>query len=524
MINTNEIHDSPKETLKQYLRSHDPSYRYYKSIFHLTSGMIAITDGYRIIDANKAFSDYFASLGLDVFDPEFDFSRQMLRIDKYGYVYEGYQERSWFEHVLSGEKHYKIGMRGKYDIQTFSIGLRSLDEEMQAYVLILSDVTDMMSYKGILEEGIRSSTQEKEESEHRLKQYDVAINASNLVTRCDLDGNILYVNEALCDVLGYRSDELVGSNVAILFESDSEVVCCQTTSSLLQRGKIWKGVLKQIGKTGTHHYFATTIVPIMDREGRTVEILSIRHDITETVKAKEEALYLLDAKTKFFDQVSHELRTPLNAIVNFTDQALEIYDEIVEDDVNRQLVKRFIERTYANAEHLLSLINSLLDIAKMKSGKARFDIKTYNAVTLVREAYENCAGLHKNPEVDYRFESDEQKIDIECDNIKFKQMVINLISNAIKFTSSGLVVVSVASEGGKCFVRVRDSGVGIPSDKLGSVFEPFEQVRDHGFGTGLGLSIVREYAQAMGMRIDLRSVVNKGSVFRLSVPIKPHSF
>lgn len=517
---TDAISLSPKETLKEHLRSYDPQYRYYKSIFHLATGMIAITDGYRIIDANRAFVEYFATLGIDVLEPEFDFSTQLLRIDKYGYVYEGYLERPWFEHVLSGEKHYKVGISGKLDIQTFSIGLNSLDEEAQVYVLMLSDVTDMMSYKCVLEEGIRSRTQEKEESEHRLKQYDAAIDASNLVSRCDLDGKIIYVNDALCELLGYRTDEVMGANISMFFESENEVMCRQNRLALLENGKIWKGVMKHIGKHGSHHYFATTIVPIMDIKGSPVEILSIRYDITETVAAKEEALHLLQAKSKFFDQVSHELRTPLNAIVNFTDQALESFDEIADDEVSAQLVKRYIERTYANAEHLLALINSLLDIAKMKSGKTRFDLQNYNAVALVREAYENCTGLHKNRDLLYTFESTMAYIEIVCDGIKFKQMIMNLISNALKFTTDGFVRVSVVVEDGKCQVVVQDSGMGIPSEKLGLIFEPFEQVRDHGFGTGLGLNIVREYGHAMEIKIDVNSVEGVGSVFRLSTPIR----
>lgn len=514
-------HLSLKEKLKEHLRSYNPDYRYYKSIFHLAAGMIAITDGYRIIDANKAFVEYFTTLGIDVLDPEFDFSTQLLRIDKYGYVYDGYLQRSWFEHVLSGAKeHYKVGISGKEEIQTFLITLNPLDEYAYTYVMALSDVTDMMSYKCVLEEGIRSRTQEKEESEHRFKQYDAAIDASNLVARCDLDGNIIYVNEALCELLGYESDELIGMNVSILFESENEVMCRQNTRNLLEKGTIWKGVMKHIGKHRTHHYFATTIVPIMNMEGVPVEILSIRHDITETVQAKEEALHLLEAKSKFFDQVSHELRTPLNAIVNFADQALESFDEIADDEVSAQLVKRYIERTYANAEHLLALINSLLDIAKMKSGKTRFDLQKCNAVALTREAYENCTGLHKNQNVKYTFESTKTRIEIECDSIKFKQMVMNLISNSLKFTSNGYVAVRVVLEDVHCVVEVQDSGMGIPEDKLGSIFEPFEQVHDHGFGTGLGLNIVREYAQAMGMKIEVSSALGAGSLFRITAPIK----
>lgn len=507
---------TPKDRLKEHLRSSDPEYRYYKSIFHLMKGMIAITDGYTIIDANQAFVSFFTALGIDVRDAEFDFSKTLLKIDKYGYVYEGYLNVSWIEHVLYGTKdHYRIGMSGKKSIQTFSVTLNVLDASLGVYVMTLSDVTDMMSYKCVLEEGIRSRTLEKEQTEYKLKQYDIAIDASNLVARCDLDGTILYVNDALCDVMGYRSDELIGSNVSIFFDGDDDVMCHQKTKSLLEQGKIWKGVLKHIGKNGKFHYFAMTIVPIMDMDGSLSEVLSIRHDITEMVEAKEEALHLLEAKTKFFDQVSHELRTPLNAIVNFTDQALETYEEIVEDEGSRQLVKRYIERTYANAQHLHSLINSLLDIAKMRSGKTRFSIQTHPGAALVREAYENCTGLSKNPHVKYTFEADDSSMMVRCDSVKLKQMVINLISNALKFTADGFVSVRVIRKNDECLVEVRDSGIGIPNHKLNAIFEPFEQVRDHGFGTGLGLNIVQEYAQAMGMRLEVDSQEGVGTIFRI---------
>jgi len=510
-----------KQKFKERLRQNDSTYRYYKSIFHLTRDMIALSDGYHIFDANKAFEDFFSAKGVDVYAPNFELSQQFLEIDKYGYVYEGYLEHPWFTTVLSGKKeHYKVGISGLGIINTFSLSLTPIEGSEDIYVVTLTDISDMMSYRYILEEGIRTSTQEREEARYILSQYNQTIDTANLVARCNLDGVITYVNEALYKTLHYDEHELIGNYISILFEDQSDVMCQKISWNTIHHGESWKGTVKNIGKYGSIHYFDTTIVPIKNLEGRIIEILSIRHDITEMVQAKEEALQTLEAKTQFFDQVSHELRTPLNAIVNFTDQALENYDDIIEDEVSRDLVKKYLQRAYSNAEHLLELINSLLNIAKMKSGKTLFDIRPYDAISMTQQAYENCSSLSKNVNVNYRFKSTKSIIPIECDSIKYKQIITNLISNALKFTTEGFVEVRVDADEDECVIEIEDSGIGIPNEKLFLIFEPFAQVRDHGFGTGLGLNIVREYAKAMQMSIDVRSQVGCGSCFVLKAKIK----
>lgn len=505
-----------KQQLKQRLRENDSAYRYYKTIFNLTKDMIALSDGYNVIDANKTFCDFFSKHGHNVFDQTFDLSRVFLPIDKYGYVYEGYLERPWFQNVLHGEKeHYKVGISGSDFIYTFAVSVTLLESNENVYVITLSDVTDMMSYKCVLEEGIRTTTHEKEEAKYILAQYNQAIDTANLVARCNLDNRITYVNDALCTVLEYQPHELIGECISILFEDQHEVICQKISWETIENGRSWNGILKNIGKHKTVHYFDTTIVPIKDHEERIIEVLSIRHDITEMVRAKEDALHTLEAKTRFFDQVSHELRTPLNAIVNFTDQAIENYDEICEDDVSRELVKKYLQRAYSNAEHLLGLINSLLNIAKVRSGKTHFDMQTHNIVDLAQEAFDNCSSLRTDPKVDYRFKTTDRVVLIECDGVKLKQIITNLISNALKFTSDGWVEVRISQSAGQCSIEVEDTGIGIPQEKLSMIFEPFAQVRDHGFGTGLGLNIVREYAEAMGISVSLTSKVGEGSVFVL---------
>lgn len=513
------IHNlTSKQQLKQDLKTDDPAYRYYKSIFHLTDGMIALSDGDLIIDANRAFIAFFETIGLDVFAPLFRLSKQFLPIDKYGYVYEGYLNHRWIDTVLSEEKeHYRVGISSLEKIFTFSVSVARLDPNYEVYVITFSDVTDMINYKCVLEEGLKTSNHEKALTEYILSQYNRAIDISNLVARCNLNGVITYVNDSLCHTLEYTQDELLGQHVSILFESNNEVMCQKMAFESVYRGEVWKGVLKNVGKYGSLHYFATSIIPIKNKEDQIVEILSIRHDITEMVKAKEEAIQTLEAKTKFFDQVSHELRTPLNAILNFTDQALESYDEILEDEVSHELVKTYLQRAYKNSEHLLGLINSLLDMAKITSGKTEMTMGKHNAIGLLREVYENCYSLTKDLPIDYRFISDKSFIEILCDPLKFKQIITNLISNALKFTTVGFVEVRIRETKHTYLIEVEDSGIGIPKKKVDLVFEPFQQVRDHGFGTGLGLSISREYALAMGMILQLHSDEGKGSCFSIAV-------
>lgn len=511
------INNSSKEQLKQRLRESDPTYRYYKTIFNLTSDLIALSDGDRIVDANKAFITFFEALGADIFAPDFLLSNRFEEIEKYGYVYDGYQGKRWFETILHGEKeHYRVGIASQEKLYTFNLSVSPIDSVEGIYVVTLSDVTEMMGYRSILEEGLRTSVHDKEEAQLLLEQYDHAINVSNLVAKCNLEGKIIYVNDAFCKTLHYTHDELINQNASILFFVDSEAVCEKATWSGLESGEIWKGVLKNKGRTGSVHYFDSTLFPLKNKEGKVVEILSIRHEITEMMKAKEEAIQTLEAKTKFFDQVSHELRTPLNAIVNFTDQALESFDEMFEDEESRDLVKMYLERSYKNSQNLLSLINSLLDIAKLSSGKETFMIGQYDAVHLVREAFENCTSLNKNVNVEYKLTLNTASAPIECDPFKFRQIITNLISNAFKFTLEGFIEVRVGGSDDMYTIEVADSGIGIPSDKLSSIFEPFQQAREHDIGTGLGLSLVREYSHAMGFLLEVSSVEGKGSCFTLN--------
>lgn len=509
-----------KDVIKEQLRDNELKCHYYEAIFNATTDLIALTDGIRIIDANTSMINFCDSREKEIFSAEFSFATFFEPIEKFGYIYDGYQDKCWYETVLeSGEEDWRVAIEKDGVIHAFNLTLVPLKPYESVYVMTLTDVTRLMGYKAVLEEGIKSSTKEREESQFLLRQYNKAIEAATLVYKCDLNGIISYVNKELSKVLLYGYGELLGKHISIFRGpgiSDGEY---NKIWGKIKKGKIHRGIMENVDKKGGIHYFDVSMVPILDQENNVVEFISLRHEITEVIEAKESAIKTLGEKNKFFDQVSHELRTPLNAIINFTDQALESFDEIFLDEESRDLVHMYIERSHKNSQNLLHLINSLLDMAKVRSGKEKYERITTNILTLVQDVYEATIALNKKITLEYLLELPDEEVFIQSDELRLRQILTNLISNALKFTERGHVLIRVKEVEGECWIEIEDTGRGISEDKLDRIFEPFEQVGAHDQGTGLGLGIVNEYAKGMGMQLNVVSSLGSGSSFILKAPI-----
>lgn len=509
------------ETIKKRLNDKDLQCHYYESIVNATKDMIALTDGERFIDANASMITICNLMGKTIFSDDFSFSTFFEPIDRFGYIYEGYKSKRWYELALEcSDEGCRVGIMNEDKMHSFNLTLTLLAPFESIYVMTLTDVTTIMGYKWTLEEGIKRSIKDRDRTQFLLHQYDKAIDAATLVYKCDLNGMITYANKALNKVLLYGYDGLVGKHISILGEASDSDAQYRTMLKKLKSGKIHRGIMKNVDKLGGIHYFDVSIVPIHNEEGDIVEYLSLRHEITEVMEAKEAALKTLQEKNKFFDQVSHELRTPLNAIINFTDQALESFDEIFLDEESRDLVRMYIERSHKNSKQLLHLINSLLDMAKLRAGKEKYVMVRTDIVALVSDVYEATGALNSKISLEYLLVLPDHSIFIECDVLRLRQILTNLISNAMKFTENGYVQVRVKEVGDECLIEIEDTGSGIPADKMDRIFEPFEQVGAHDQGTGLGLGIVSEYAKGMKMSLDVISSLGKGSCFTLKTSIK----
>lgn len=238
------------------------------------------------------------------------------------------------------------------------------------------------------------------------------------------------------------------------------------------------------------------------------------YDLTE---AKNRAVMANEARTNFVSSVSHELRTPLNSIINFTDMVIEDFDEMFENVATKEENREFLGRVLKNSKHLLALINDILEYTKAEAGKITLEMNRIDIIPLLSSAFTNCRGILGNTPIDYRIETPGEPLMAVVDKRRFFQILLNLISNAIKFTPDGFVVVRSYEKENRVFIEVEDSGRGIPKEKLEKIFHPFEQVTLDDAGTGLGLVIVQKLCENMNITLDVASVFGEGTTFTLTL-------
>jgi signal transduction histidine kinase len=227
-------------------------------------------------------------------------------------------------------------------------------------------------------------------------------------------------------------------------------------------------------------------------------------------------------KTSFLANMSHELRTPLNSILGFTDVMLEGIDGELTETMDNDL--HLIQR---NGQHLLHLINDVLDMAKISAGKMNLSLERFKVQDLLDEVLDISSSLAAEKKLLLAVEKDSDRmVEISADRTRVRQVMLNLVGNAVKFTDRGGVNIRTETKGGKVLIRVSDTGMGIPKEKLGLVFQEFTQVdtsatRKVG-GTGLGLPISQSLVKMHGGRLWAESsgVPGEGAAFFVELPLE----
>ncbi len=264
----------------------------------------------------------------------------------------------------------------------------------------------------------------------------------------------------------------------------------------------------------TGNQFVSVVQPITTRKLTEQKLIEAQVYAVEAERANR-------AKSVFLANMSHELRTPLNAIIGYSELVEEELEEACVDEY--EFILSSVGRTKFAGRHLLGLVNNILDLSKIESGKMELSYSKFTLKKLLEEVEEIVLPLVGNNENLFLVECDQPEFEMEGDLFRLKQVVVNLVNNALKFTSAGTVSLRLGiNEVGLLEAGVEDTGVGISPELLDSLFSPFKQAnndlnREHD-GTGLGLAICKQLVELMGGEIFAQSEVGSGSIFGFCIP------
>jgi PAS domain S-box-containing protein len=356
----------------------------------------------------------------------------------------------------------------------------------------------------------------------RQKQYfEMLVEVSPAaVVVMDAGERVTGWNPAAAALFGYSAEEASGRTIDELVVSDEfRSESRDVTKEALQRGRT-RRITRRAGKDGKLLDVEMELVPLRF-DGEHVGFYAIYHDITELQRAREEAEAATQAKSAFLATMSHEIRTPMNAVIGMTDLLLGT------DLTSEQ--REFAEVVHSSGDALLHVIDDILDYSKIEAGKLDLERQPFSLRDCVEGALDIVAPRAWEKELELGCLIDEgAPAGIVGDEARLRQVLLNLLSNAVKFTERGEVVVLVdAAETGagkhRIELAVRDTGIGIPPDRMDRLFTSFSQVdasttRRFG-GTGLGLAISKRLVELMGGTITVESEQKKGSTFRIALPV-----
>ncbi|MFA6444762.1 MAG: PAS domain S-box protein, partial [Sterolibacterium sp.] len=401
--------------------------------------------------------------------------------------------------------------------------------------------------------GVARDITQRVATEEKLRELSLAVEQSPesiLITR--VDGTIEYVNEAFVHNSGYSREEAYGKNPRILHSGNTPRETFTALWHALAEGRSWKGELYNRRKDGSEYIEFAHITPIRQPDGRITHYLALKEDITEKKRMGEELdrhrLHLEDlvksrtaqlaearevaeaanrAKSSFLANMSHEIRTPMNAIIGLTYLLRRA-------DPTREQAER-LGKIEVAANHLLSIINDILDLSKIDAGRFELERTDFHLSSVLDNVRSQISDQAKAKGLTITFESAAVPVWLHGDPTRLRQALLNYAGNAVKFTKHGSIVLRAIlgpdgnprgesgaedrDEDGEILVRfeVEDTGIGIAADKLSNLFQAFEQAdvsttRQYG-GTGLGLAITRHLARMMGGEAGVDSQLGQGSTF-----------
>jgi two-component system sensor histidine kinase/response regulator len=406
---------------------------------------------------------------------------------------------------------------------------RMCDEQFANQSLNVDLELKVSKRTGELEAEIRTRKEAEEVIRTSEERYRTLVNSSpQYILSTDREGRIQFLNRV---APGIKLEEAMGALIYNHIPKRYHVQVRDTIERVFTTGETGAYEIEATGPNGTWAFYSTVVAPVKTGE-KVTSVILIANDITERkkaesdlVRAKEAAEAGNRAKSDFLATMSHEIRTPMNGVIGFTNLLLET-------PLNNEQ-KEFCEIIKKSGEGLLELINDILEFSKLEASKVKLEKRLFDLHSAVQTAvaFVSRKAADKKLKLVINF-SEASNVKVVSDEIRLRQVLLNLLDNAIKFTASGKVTLDLQVESCrkqlfKFRFSVSDTGIGIPQDKLDRLFQKFTQIdastkRRFG-GTGLGLAISKQLAELMGGEMGVESQLGQGSTFWFTLPLEVES-
>ena len=373
-----------------------------------------------------------------------------------------------------------------------------------------------------LSQELKLENQKRKESEEELSLYlDVSV---DLKATLNIHGCIIKANDSWEKVLGWSKAEIKAMHYSDLIHPDdiSILEFLYDPNYIVEEIKYL--TIRFLCKDNSYKWIELSAKYVKDKNVFIFTGIDVtkRKEVEEEKKKLEETIQLESIRNEFFGNISHEFKTPLNIILGI----VQLIDKNIElDNITKENLIRHVDIMKQNSYRLLRLVNNLIDISRIDIGYYNLQPSNYNIVKVIEDITLSIAEYVKHKKINLIFNTDVEEITLACDPDKIERVMLNLLSNAIKYTDdNGDIYVSLNKVNEDVVVSVKDSGVGIPNDKLELIFDRFGQANDilsrRCEGSGIGLSIVKSIVEMHGGKIEVFSEIGKGSEFVFNIPIK----
>ncbi len=498
----NENLSSLKETNQQFEKQKILN----QALFHASSDAIMMLDDKHFFDCNKATLDLF----------KFDSVEEFSKIHPAD-VSPKFQPDGTDSYTAAMQRIKTAMLKGNHQFEWIH---KKKDGSIFLAEVLLTAIS--LESKTVLQAVVRDITQRRE-SEKKLKLQSMALQQSmDGIAIFNQEGFIVYINKAWAYMHGYKTSELVGEHIRIFHSKNQMKYEINQMHTIVLKNGSYSGEINHTDRYGIPFPTWMTVSILRNENDNPVGFVCTARDITHQkqaektlISAKKAAEYASQLKSEFLANVSHEIRTPMNGIIGMAE--LMTVTKLSDEQTS------YLNAIRESADSLLNVINDILDISKIDAGKMHLEIipfDIYKTIELV-----NTLMSHRAKEKDLEYVCNIQpkvpKI-LKGDPVRLRQILINLVGNAVKFTPKGKIKISVKmvrQNSDLCVLRfeVIDTGIGITTEKMSLLFKEFSQIdssttRKFG-GTGLGLSISKKLVELMNGRIGVKSKINEGSLF-----------